>query len=185
MRRFSVLWSVVAVVLLGAMALVAQPPVFAQEGTPAADESMSEEGLTYEPVAFAGGVELASPADMIVVRIGLEPGSGFAFDDTDPTGGIGVVEAGAVTVRLDVPWTISRAGSMASAMATAEATGMYEPEIEEIAADEEATLETGDSAYIPGSINGEMRNDGDEPAVLLAFLSGPTEGMMDEATPTS
>ena len=189
MRRISLFWSVVAIVLLGLVALAAQPPAFAQEGTPAADEAMSEEGLTYEAISFASGVDLVSPGDMIVARIGMEPGAGFAIDDSDPTGGIGVVESGSVTIWLDVPWTIARAGTFANAIATAEATGVYEPEMEEIAADEEATLEAGDSAYIPPSINGEIRNDGDEPAMLLAFLVGPPDEMMaegeGEATPAS
>ncbi len=182
MRRFSVLLSVIAVVLLGIVALGAQPRVFAQEATPAADES-TEEGLTYEPVAFATGVEVASPADLAVFRIGFDPGAGFPLEASDSSSGILVVESGAITVQIDAPFSVSRTGSLASAMATAEATGVYEPGAEEIASGQEVTLEAGDTAYIPANVEGEMRNDSDEPAMALAFVIGPPEDMMAEATP--
>ncbi len=182
MRRFSVLLSVVAVVLLGIVALGAQPRVFAQEATPAADDSM-EEGLTFELLAFAAGVELTSPADLIVSRIGIEPGAGFPIEESDPTTGLLIVESGAFTVQVDGPWTVSRAGSFEGAMATAEATGVYAPIVEEITSGEEVTLEAGDAAFIPPSVNGEMRNDGDEPAVGLAFLIAPPDPTMTGATP--
>jgi hypothetical protein len=50
-----------------------------------------------------------------------------------------VVESGALTVRVDeMAWTITRgAGSS-----------------EEVAPGEEATLEAGDPAYVPGGVNG-------------------------------
>jgi len=48
---------------------------------------------------------------------------------------------------------------------------------------EDATLEAGDVAYIPGSVNGEIRNDGDEPAVGLAVILAPG-GMLGMGTPT-
>ncbi len=182
MRPSTVLLSVVAVMLLGIAALGAQPRVFAQEATPAAGDSM-EEGLTFEAIGFAAGVELTSPADLIAARIGIEPGAGFPIEASDPTTGLLIVESGTFTVRVEAPWTVSRAGSFAGAMATAEATGTYTPIVEEIASGEEVTLETGDSAFIPPSVNGEMRNDGDEPAVGLAFLVAPPEAMMGEATP--
>jgi hypothetical protein len=54
---------------------------------------------------------------------------------------------------------------------------------EEVAMGEEGTLAAGDVAYIPGSVSGEVRNDGQERAEGLLFLVGPPEAMM-EATPT-
>ena len=69
-------------------------------------------------------------------------------------------------------------------MGTAEATGTFTPSDEQIASGDEATMDAGDAAYIPGSINGEIRNDGSEQAVGLVVLVGPTEAMMG-ATPTS
>ena len=57
MRRSSVLLSVVAILLLGALALGAQPAVVAQEATPSGE--MEPEGASFEPLGFAQGVELA------------------------------------------------------------------------------------------------------------------------------
>ena len=41
----------------------------------------------------------------------------------------------------------------------------------------------GDAAYIPGSVSGEIRNEGDEPAIAKIVLIGPTQGTTG-ATPT-
>jgi quercetin dioxygenase-like cupin family protein len=78
-----------------------------------------------------------------------------------------VVESGALTVRVDeMAWTITRgAGSS-----------------EEVAPGEEATLEAGDSAYVPGGVNGGVRNTGQERAEALVFLVRPA-GARTEATP--
>ena len=66
MRRFGLPVSVAAVVLLGIVAVHAQPVAIAQEATPAADEMMAE-GVTFEPATMALGVDLASPSDMLGV----------------------------------------------------------------------------------------------------------------------
>ena len=42
----------------------------------------------------------------------------------------------------------------------------------------------GDAAYIPGSVSGEIRNEGQEMGSGLVVLVGPTEAMTG-ATPTS
>jgi hypothetical protein len=55
--------------------------------------------------------------------------------------------------------------------------------IEQVTMGEEATLEAGDIAYVPGSVSGEFRNDGDEPAVGLALIVAPG-GMLGMGTPT-
>lgn len=182
MRRVPMLLSFVTFVLLGLSALWLHPPAVAQEATPSVNEATMQ-GVSFESVAFVEGLDLPSPGDLFVARVGFEPGSGFGFEESDPMGGIVVVESGALTIRADAPLTVSRAGSLGAAEATAAATGSYAPVVEEIASGEEVTLETGDSAYIPGGINGEMRNDGDEPAVVLGFLVGPSMGMMAESTP--
>ena len=52
-----------------------------------------------------------------------------------------------------------------------------------MAAGEAVTLEAGDAAYLPANMTGDIRNDGQDPAVALAFLVVPPEGMMGEATP--
>ena len=109
MRRFSVLVSLVVVMLLGILALHAQPVAFAQEATPGAGE-MEPEGVTFEPVAIASGPTLPSPADMIAIRFSIEPGAGFPLEASDPTAGMLIVESGAFTVRVDADWAVSRRG---------------------------------------------------------------------------
>lgn len=182
MRRFGLLLSLMAIMLVGVLALGVQPRAIAQEATPGAEEMMPE-GITFEPLAFAMGVEVVSPTDLIVVRLGLEPGTGFPLEESDPSSGILVVESGVFTVWAEAPLSVSRGGSLSGAIATEEAGGEFAPAMEDVAVGEEVTLEAGDSVYIPASINGEIRNDGQERAVGLAFLVAPPEGMMGEATP--
>ena len=182
MRRFPVLVSVVAVMLLGMLALHAQPVAIAQEeATPSADEMAGE---TIEPLGFAVGVPLPSPADMFVARFSLEPGVGFPLEASDPTGGMVVVESGAFTVRIEeMAWTVNRGEALRAAMAGAGEEADFSAAMEEVAMGEEAVLETGDVASVPGSVSGEIRNDGQEPAEAIVFLVGPA-GSMSEATPT-
>ncbi len=184
MRRFTVFVSVVAVMLVGIVGLDPHPAAIAQEATPAAEEFMPE-GITFEPVTFATGVDLMSPADVFVARIGLEAGSGFPIEDSDPSGGILLVESGTFTVQVEGPITVTRGAGLNEAMAAAEATGDFSALMETVADGEAVTLEAGDAAYIPGNVNGEIRNDGEEQAMGLAFLIAPAEGMMGEATPVS
>jgi quercetin dioxygenase-like cupin family protein len=144
---------------------------------------MEPEGVAFEPLAITSGLTLPSPADMITVRFTIEPGAVLPLEANDPTGGMLIVESGAFTVQLDVAWAVSGSGSLNAAIATAEATGTFTPSDEQIASGEEITLTAGDAAYIPGNVSGEIRNDGDEPAVGLVVLIGPTEAMTG-ATPT-
>ena len=179
MRRFRVLLAFV-VLLAGVLALQAHPVVVAQEATPAV--GMAPEGATFAPLGFAQGVALPSPADMIVVRFGLDPGAGFPLEASDPTGGMVVVESGAFTVRVEaMTWTISRGEALSAAMETGEETD-FTAAMEQVAMGAEAVLEAGDVAWIPGSVSGEIRNDGQEPAEGLVFLVGPPEAMT-AATP--
>ena len=182
MRRFAVLVSVLAVMLLGMRALHAQPVAMAQDATPSSD-MQEPEGVTFEPIALAPGVTLPSPADIIATRFHIEPGASLPLEASDPTGAMLIVESGALTIRLDTPWAIARSGSLNAAIGTAEATGTFTSSDEQIASGDEATLNTGDAAYIPGSISGEIRNDGSEPAVGLVLLLAPSQGMTS-ATPT-
>lgn len=180
MRRFPMLLSVIALMMLGSVALGAWPPAVAQEATPAMEESM-EEG--FAPVSFALGVELPSPADIFLARISLEPGQGFPLEESDPSSGMCLVESGTITVQADAPVTVTRGATLLESMMAAEETGDLSGAMEMIPAGEAVTLETGDAAYVPGSINGEIRNDGEESAVCLAFVVGPSMGMTDAATP--
>ena len=164
MRRFGVFLSIIAVVLLGIVAVRVQPVAIAQEATPSAEEMA---GLAFEPIGFAQGVALPSLADLTAAHGGFEPGAGFPFTPNDPEGVFVVVESGAITARVDeMSWTITR-GAGAS---------------EEVAAGEDATLEVGDSAFIPGNVTGEVRNNGQERAEILIFLVSPS-GSMADATP--
>jgi hypothetical protein len=182
MRRFWVFLSIVAVMVLGGLALRELPVAIAQEATPAAEEMMPE-GVTFEPVTFASGVEVPSPADLAVFRISFEPGAVEAFDETDPGGGILVVESGTFTVQLEGPVTVTRGAGLGAAMATVEATGDMSGLMESIPAGQAVTLEAGDAAYLPGYTAGEIRNEGQESATGLGFLVFPAEGMTGEATP--
>jgi quercetin dioxygenase-like cupin family protein len=181
MRRFSVFLSIVAVMVLGTVTLRVQPAAVAQEATPS--EGMAPEGGTYEPVTFALGVDVPSPADFFVVRIGLEPGTGFPIEESDPAAGILLVESGTFTVHVNGPVSVTRGAELGAAMETAESTGDLGAAAEAIAAGEAVSVEAGDAAYIPVNLKGEIRNDGQERAVALVFLVGAQEDMMAEATP--
>ena len=183
MRRFSVVLSVVVVMLLGIIAVWVQPVAVAQDATPSSD-MQEPAGVTFEPLAITSGVTLPSPADLITVRLTIDPGAVLPSEASDPTGGMLIVESGTLTLRLDTPLAVSRSGSLMAAIGTAEATGTFTPTEEQIASGEEVTMSVGDVVYIPGSVSGEIRNDGDEPAVAHVVLIGPTEAMTG-ATPTS
>lgn len=177
MHRLLMLLPIVALVLLGSVALDDRLPAVAQEATP----TMEEEG--FAPVSFALGVELPSPADIFVSRISLEPGQGFPLQESDPSAGMCLVESGTVTIQVDAPVSVTRGATLLESMMAAEESGDIGGAMEAIPAGEAVTLETGDAAYVPGSIVGEIRNDGDEPAVCLAFVIGPSMEMMEAATP--
>jgi hypothetical protein len=181
MRRFRLLLSIVAVVLLGILALPAQPVAVAQDATPSSD-MQEPEGVTFEPLGIASGVTLPTPADLITVRVTIDPGAVLPSEASDPTGGMLIVESGIVTIRISAPWAITRSGSLDAALATAEATGTFTPANDQIASDESAIMEPGNVAYLPGSVSGEIRNYGAEPAVALVVLVGPAEAMTG-ATP--
>jgi hypothetical protein len=184
MRRLTVFLSLAFVVLVGLLALHAQPVVIAQEATPSSD--MAPEGATFEPLGFAQGVTWPSPADVIVARFTLDAGAGFPLAPNDPTNTVLVIEAGTFTISVvELPWTITRGAAVHEMLATPE-TDAYSADmssvIEEVAIGVEATLAAGDVAYIPGSVNGEVRNDGQERAEALLFIVGPPEAMLS-ATP--
>jgi quercetin dioxygenase-like cupin family protein len=178
MRRFSVLLS--GVMLVGSLAVWGSGAI-AQEATPAGE--MQAEGVSYEPVSFATGVEVTSPADLAVFRIRFDPGAVQTFPASDPGAGILVVESGTFTVQVEGPVTVTRGAGLGAAMATAEATGDMSAVMESIPAGQAVTLEAGDAAYIPGYTAGEIRNEGQEPATGVGFLVFPSEDMTGEATP--
>ena len=179
MRRFRVLLALGMVMLCGTLALHARSDVIAQEATPTAEEMM--EGITFEALAMALQVPLPSVGDLFLERFGLEPGAGFPIEAGDPTTALAVVESGELTIRLEGTLTVTRAEAMQAAMGAAEEGGDFAAETEEIAAGQEVTLGAGDTAFFPPNVSGEVRNDGQEQAVVLVVLVGPPE---TEGTPT-
>jgi len=177
MRRVSVLLSILVTILIGGVAAGwAGSPTLAQEGTPSAEDFVAPEGITFVPVAFGTADELpAAPAEIGVVRFVVEPGAVFPIDASDPSVTLVSVESGALTSQVDVAITVTRAATY-TAFATPDADMSAIPPPEEIAADTEFTLEVGDSAYYPGSISGEVRNDGQEPTVVLLVFIDPLDG---------
>jgi quercetin dioxygenase-like cupin family protein len=183
MRRFGVLRSLIAVLVLGAMAGVAQPAV-AQEASPAAG-TFTEGGITFEPIAFATALALPASGELSVSRISLEPGAVLPIEEGDPSYALGFVESGELTILQSMPVMVTRAGAVGEAVVASEESGAFAPATEEIAAEQEVTLGTGDAALFPPNASGEIRNDGDEPTVVLVVFVGPPMPMAAAGTPTS
>jgi hypothetical protein len=181
MRRLGVFLSIVAVMLLGLVAVRVQPVAIAQDATPSSGMQVPE-GVTFEPLGITSGVTLPSRADLIAVRLTIDPGAVLPSEASDPTGGMLIVESGILTIRIDAPWVVSHSGRLEEAIAKAEATGTFTPSDEQVASDDSTIMEPGDVAYLPGSVSGEIRNYGAEPAVALVVLVAPTEAMT-RATP--
>ena len=164
--------SIVALLIMAAVATGfvegVQPVAQSQESTP--------EAGTAEPAVFralaAGSVEVLAPstANVVLGRISLAPGTSIPFDPADASAILLYAATGELTFRVDVPMTVARA-----------ATGTPTPP-EEVAADTEFVLRDGDSAFFPGAMGGEMRNDGAEEATAwVVDIAHLTEGA---ATPT-
>ncbi|MFN8593643.1 MAG: hypothetical protein U0031_19450 [Thermomicrobiales bacterium] len=184
MKRISRYSAIVAVALLGFG--TAGGATHAQDATPVATSSATTQDVTFQPIGFAEGIDVPNPADLIVVRITVAPGAVSPFTADDPTSGLLVVESGTFTVNAEAAWSISRGQALQDAVTSGtDGSGITES----VAVGQEATLGPGDVAYIPGSVAGQLRNDGQEPAVGLAFLIAPggmiSGSSMPEATPTS
>ena len=182
MRTIVRIVSVATVLVLGLLVgSMSHGDTSAQEATVPAEGTDMEGGVSFELLGLASGVELASPADLVAVRFSIEPAGVLPLEESDPTGGLLVVESGSFTVTVEDSWWVTRAEGRSDRLASAEATGDFSAVTEEITADEETTLEAGDVAWVPGGVNGEIRNDGEEPAEGLVFLVAPS---MMEGTPT-
>jgi quercetin dioxygenase-like cupin family protein len=184
-RRFGVLRSLVVVAVLGTLALGAQPVAVAQEASPAAGV-FTEGGITFEPLAFATALAHPTTGELTVSRISLEPGSVLPIEEGDPSYALGFVESGELTVVQNGPMTITRAGALGAAVVASEEGGAFAPATEEIAAGQEVKLGAGDAGLFPPNASGEIRNDGDEPTVVLVVFVGPPIPTGEAAsTPTS
>ena len=73
--------------------------------------------------------------------------------------------------------TVTRGVGLGEAMATAQATGDVSAVMASVPAGQVVTLASGDAAYIPANVAGEIRNEGQERAVRLAILVLPPEAM--------
>ncbi len=149
MRHVPVPLSVVAVMLLGLVALQGLPAATAQGGTPAASPAVEDflpPGVTSEFIA-AGRVAMLppTPGSIALFRLTLEPGAGFPPDPNNPTGSFVVVEAGAVTVRSET---------------SPVAEGLHQ---------------AGESFYLEPFAATEVRNDGQELLVLLVVNLAPEQ----------
>ncbi len=83
MPQFRVVLSVIAVMLLGIMAGGVPPVALAQDATPAAGE-FTEEGITFEPLAFATALALPATGELAVSRLSFDPGAGFPIEEGIP-----------------------------------------------------------------------------------------------------
>ena len=189
MRRIIPLLALVVVMVLGSARASFMPAAHAQDVTPADDEIASEVGSTFTPLGVANGEALPTPADLMMARVTFAPGFGFAFAASDPVGAMIYVEAGELTIRVEEQsWTITRAAARESAIANAsEGEPDLSAAMEDIAMGEDGVLLAGDVAYIPGSLTGELRNNGQETAVLLVVQIAPsmTGNVKPEAKPAS
>ena len=170
MRRFIVSLSVIVVVLLGSvvawgLGARAQEPF----ATPGPGEFELAPGQIGRELT-SGRLENppAGPLHVGLLRFTSYPGSVVTTPVEDPTAALILVESGEVTVRLEGLVTITRT------------TGP-----EEVAAETEFTLGPGESFVWAPNVAGELRNDGQEPAVtLVAFLASAEEWGM-AATPAA
>ena len=92
------------------------------------------------------------------------------------------VESGELTFRIDGGLFVTRAASLEAATDEAEAGGMFAPVTEALAAGQEVTLHSGDSASFSLLAGGEVQNEGQERAVVLVLFVGPS---VPEATPVA
>ena len=173
LRRADALRGVLASAAVG---LAGVTLTHAQDATPAFGQMAPADtagGATFATVAFASGVTLPTPADVVMIRLGLAPGVSVPINETEPMAGLLLVEAGTLTFRSSEPQTVTRAG-LAAAIATAAATGNDAAASETIPAGTDITLDTGAATFVTATASGTLRNDSQEPAAGLITLFVPT-----------
>lgn len=157
-RWFTVMMVGVSLGLGVATVAVAQDASPTAEGGPPA-------GLSDEILSVGLATEFpATPSVMLMQRVTIAPGADIPGDDASPTLSVFLLESGSLEMSTSAPLMVLRAGALAEAL---QAPGTM-PAMEEIAAGAAFTLEEGDSVLIPPGVGGGLRNDGPEPAVLLA-----------------
>ena len=140
------------VLLLGTMILSSGVLAGAQDATP----TVEEEDAVYEYIGSGVTDTLPpGPAELLLFRIVMAPGTALPFSPDDPSVVLVVVEAGVVTFQVEAPVTVRRAGEFDAQQEEAIPTG------------EAFVLETGDSAILPPNLEGEVRNEGSEPGTIM------------------
>jgi quercetin dioxygenase-like cupin family protein len=181
MRRLSLL-AIVLVALFGVLALSRSADTAAQEATPAEDEGEFREGIVFEPLAMGS----TARDDLTLLRLTIAAGVDFQVDPADPETALIYVESGTLTVRIEAPVSVTRAGAYDAEFASPEAAAGEEefmPPSEEIPAGQEFQVATGDSFLFPAQTAGDIRNDGTESTVILVALTSPHGA--GQATPES
>jgi uncharacterized cupin superfamily protein len=97
---------------------------------------------------------------LLAVRVQMEAGATAPLVAGNASSGLFMVEAGEFTVQIDAAWSVTRSASAGG-------------QIEAPAAGDIVLLKAGDVAYVPGDVAGELRNDGDLPAIGVIFLVTP------------
>jgi quercetin dioxygenase-like cupin family protein len=136
--------------------MIAQPSAT----PPATDAGVSGIG------GFAPVASLPSPAVLGVSRVTLEPGAVLHSDASDPSTSLLYVESGDLVLRVNAPIAVVRAGTAAD-------PGAPIPQ-EAVAANSEIALRPGDAFIGPPHVEGDLRNHGQAPAVLLLAIVLPT-----------
>jgi quercetin dioxygenase-like cupin family protein len=155
MRRFAVLLTVVTVVLVGSATVLSQRATFAQEATPAV---IVTGDVTIDQTTFGNTDQLPTgPATIAMARVELPPGASLAYPADNPAFGAYVVESGTVTVNL---------------MEDFHKTSDGQPHGVVFGGDD-AQLEPGDGFFWAPNTEGEIRNDGSEPATLVVVTIVP------------
>ena len=152
---------VVAWALLGGASLT-----YAQEATPPPQGFEIAPGVTAEALAFVPGQEAPS-----LYQLTFAPGAIYAFEPS-PEISLVYVVAGAVNITLDAPVTVTRATNPGRGRRAAVGAGTAFP------------FDLGDYTVLPAMVDGEVRNDGSEPATLLVSAIVPPAST-DLATPAA
>ncbi len=175
MRRLSVAFPLLLALLLGLAAGGLAPARAQDNATPTAeDEDFLPEGVSLEFLAVGTATDLPGVGELVLFRLRFEPGSAFPLTPDDAGTALVLAEEGELTIEIDAAVTVVRAPE----------EGQFPTEFEEVAAGEAFTLAVGDSTVVPGRVTGEVRNDGDEEAVLLISNIDPAQGEAG-ATPTA
>jgi hypothetical protein len=146
--------SLTAILLLLLLGIGAAGAVSAQQAPPAAGSEEVAPGVTREPVIAGDGAVAHA-----LYRLRFEPGALFFFEG-DGTIRLAYMEAGSLTLSLDVPLNVRPAGDGRDAG-------------EQVTPGDEAELRAGEYITIAPGAFGLVFNDGTLPAVVLIAAMEP------------